>query len=39
MDQQIEKMIKEADQEQYRCTHCEALTCDCDTEPGEPDGI
>lgn len=39
MDPQIQAMIKEADEAQYRCTHCEAIKCNCDTEPGEPDGF
>lgn len=35
----IQNLIREADELQFRCVHCYAVKCDCNSEAGEPDGF
>lgn len=35
----LEDLIKEADNSEFRCSSCSAITCDCISEAGEPDGF
>lgn len=35
----IEEMIKEADESNFRCVYCSAVSCNCDSEAGEPDAF
>ena len=35
----IEELIKEASEAELRCIHCSAISCDCDSEAGEPDAF
>lgn len=35
----IEDLQREADLANINCVHCMAISCDCDSEPGEPDGF
>lgn len=35
----IEKLIKEAIDSDFKCIYCSGISCDCDSEAGEPDGF
>lgn len=35
----LEDLIKEASDSDFRCVYCSAVSCNCDSEPGEPDGF
>lgn len=35
----VEELIEEASNSDFRCIHCLGISCDCDSEAGEPDGV
>jgi hypothetical protein len=39
MSNQITDLQREADLADFRCSFCQGIDCNCDQEPGEPDGI